>query len=75
MQSSRPVGSVRMRGRDIHYRVTSLIRNHAPLGPYSRTMPSPTGPMVVLGGGVLWARYPCSPPLSLKLVKRLVRVG
>ena len=39
MQSSGEISSHREDAPGLRYRGTSLIRNNAPLGPYSRTMP------------------------------------
>ena len=48
MKVVRPRSGSRFTSVHIRYRGTSLIRNSAPLGPYSRTA---QGPMAVLGGG------------------------
>ena len=46
------------------YRGTSLKRNSAPLGPYSRNMPRALWWSQLGGGCFLWARYPCSSNVS-----------
>ena len=54
-------------------KVPSLIRNSAPLGPYSKTLPKALR-CFKRGGVFLWTRYPCKRSTYFELGKRQKKI-